>query len=230
MSVQPTYQATNNLSDAIRRLGESRANGQDLEDGINLGMQLWVSYIMAKQTSADRPGIKAYLMGKSRRNAPVRRYNKSGKKESASARYLELRNSVAASIVYASDYKGARSMAPAAFFGLVGKYIAARVYSSGHHKAGFRPALREFKSRRSAASLGQAPNYGQPAGTAQAAHSQGGGVITASASNVAAGVASNPGGGISAVEASEGEVIAQLERFILKNIEERAKRLGLQIE
>lgn len=229
MSIQPSYQATNTLSDAIRRLGESRANGQELEDGINLGMQLWVSYIMAKQTSADKPGIKAYLLGKSRRNAPVRRYTKSGKKESSSARYLELRNSVAAAIVYASDYKNARSLAPAAFFGLVGKYIAARVYSSGHHKAGFRPALREFKSKRSASALGQAPNYGNASGRATSAHSVGGGTVTASASNVAAGVENNPGGGMSAVEASEGEVVAQLERFILKNLEERAAKLGLQV-
>src|SRR6478752_175911 len=196
MSVQPTYVASNTFSEAIRRLAESRSSGQSLEDGINLGMQLWVSYIMAKQTASDKPGIRSYLMGKARRNAPVRRYGKSGKTESKGARYLELRDSVAAAIVYSTNYKNARNVDSKTFFGLVGKYIAARVYSSGYHKAGFRPALREFKARRASSALGQAPNYGRPAGRATAAHSKGGGAITASASNVAAGVESNPGGGM----------------------------------
>ncbi|RYD38933.1 MAG: hypothetical protein EOP87_00220 [Verrucomicrobiaceae bacterium] len=228
MSVTPTYEVGNDVSAAVLRFANSRESQKGLEGAINLAMQLWISFIMAKQTTANKGEIKAYLMARtSHHSAPVRRYGAKGR-ESAAKRYLELRDTRAAAIVYASNYKNARQMDAKAFFGVVGKYIAARQYSAGHHKAGFRPALREFKVKRGAAELAGAPAYSKVRSTAHVARTVRSGVVEASASNMAGGVEKNPGGGISAVEAAEGEVVIKLEEFILKNIEDRAKRLGLQ--
>ena len=216
------------LTAALHRLMNSRESWTGLSKAVNQAMQYWVSFIMKKQTVASKPGIRAYLMQPGRRSegrAPVRRVNKRGK-ESTASRYLALRNSRAAAIVWSTNYQGAKSLEPKAFFGLVGRYIGRRQYSAGYHKAGFRPALAAFKIARG--NLGQAPNYQKEVSTAFTAHNVSDSIIEAMVINAAAGVSLNPTGGDAAVEASKNEVIAILTKWTEENILQRAAGLGFR--
>jgi hypothetical protein len=215
------------VSEALRRLVASRESQQGTEGAVNMTMQFWVSFIMAKQSVASRPGIKERLMARAvnaKALSPVRRYNKKGTKESTAKRYLALRDTVAASIVWSTNYKNARAMTAQDFIATTGRFVAHRQYSAGYHKAGFRPALNEFRIRRGL--LGVAPAYKAVNSTAIPARSISETIIEALVKNASAGAEKNPTGGIAAVIQSEAEVVAKLEKLTAQNIQERAAGLG----
>lgn len=225
----PDIKVIDRVSDAIQRLVDSRSNRSGFEKAINLSMERWISFTMAKFKVADKNAIRSRLMGlaeKRKGGSPVRRYNKRGN-ESNAKRYLALRDTVAAAVVYATNYKGARALTPEKFFGLVGKFIAARMYSSGHHKGGFRPALNEFKVRRG--QLGVAPFYRRHiVGRAQAAHEISDSKLEAMVVNNAGGVTKNPTGAGAEVTA-KAEVVVYLEKLILQNLLEKGEALGFHL-
>lgn len=142
-----------------RMLNDSRSN-QDMERVINRIMAHWVSFAMNKMYAADRAAIKARLEARARKakfDPGVRKIGKRGK-ESGDARYQLLRDSVAAYIVYATNWTGklgskkngrrsvvARNASPGDFYALVGRYIGARQFSSGYLRSGLRPGLNTFR-------------------------------------------------------------------------------------
>ncbi len=179
---------------------------------------------------ADPAAIGAELMGPPRnpkydiQKGYVRKVTSRGK-ESTAGRYLELRHTQAAYIVRLTNYKGSRRMAGQEFYGVVGRYIAARKYSAGHHRAGFIPALDTFKGRK--AGLGKAPYYRRHrSGNALAAQPDKA-ITTASVTNKAGGVTKNPTGG-NAFQDSKSEVLRQLEKYIMLNLIERGRRNGFK--
>lgn len=223
----PRFEVEDTLTSAIRQLMDSRERNKGLGDAIDEAMQYWLSFIINKQMAADRAGIRSYLMARADRaggGAPTRKRTRAGKISKAS-RYLELRQSRAAAIVWHSNYKGARSLAPGQFYPLVGNYISRRQYASGYHKGSFIPALNAFKMKRGV--VGQVPNYKHPAGFARAARAITDTLMEARVVNTAAGILKNPTGGQAAVDASRAEVEALFATFVLRNIKERARRLGL---
>lgn len=220
-------QIEDTLSAALINLMASRESQKGLGDAMDEAMQYWVSFAMAKQTVASKVGIREYLMADADRKkggSPVRKRTARGK-ESTASRYLQLRDSRAAAIVWRSNYKGAQSLAPGPFFGLVGKYIARRQYSAGHHKAGFRPALSAFKVKRGL--IGADPNYEKTKSVAFPAHTISDSIMEALVINAADGVSENPTGGTAAVEASKAEVVTLFETYTRRNIRKRARRLGI---
>lgn len=221
------FKVGDRVTEALRRLVASRESRDGTASAMNMSMQYWVSFIMHKQTVAPKGGIRGYLMQRAahaKGGAPKMIRTNSGR-ESTAKRYQELRASRAAAIVYSSNYKNARSLGAKEFYSLVGKYVARRQYSSGHHKAGFRPALSEFKIRRGL--LGVAPGYRRVSSSALAARSVSESIMEALVHNASAGAAKNPTGGEAAVLQSEGEVVDMLAKFIVKNLRERARGLGL---
>lgn len=226
-------QIEDTLSAALINLMASRESQKGLGDAMDEAMQYWVSFVINKQMSADRSKIREYLMAKAERTqggAPTRLRTRTGKISTA-ARYLALRQSRAAAIVWASNYAGkkggtpARELAPGAFYALVGNYISRRQYAAGYHKGSFRPALNAFKIKRGI--LTGTPNYKKTLSTAFPAHALSDSIMEALVVNAAAGVSENPTGGTAAVEASKAEVVTLFETYTRRNIRERARRLGI---
>lgn len=229
MIPRPNIKVEDRLSSSLRRLVDSRESRSGTAGAMNMAMQWWVSFIMAKQTVASRAGIRERLMERAERAktaSPVRRFNRTGKKESSAKRYLQLRDTKAAAIVWATNYQGARWMTPKDFISTVGRFVARRQYSAGHHKAGFRPALNTFKMARG--QLGVAPNYPKISSIAEAAHPVSESILEVLVRNAADGASRNPTGGAAAVEASKHEVVVKLENLIKDNLLERADALGFR--
>lgn len=175
--LQVTVDADGSFSAALREYILSRDRANAAEDAVNKAMQFLVSFVMGKMTVgsghvADKARIEGRLMemhegGKFASDRLPRKLGKKGK-EAKTARYLALRNTRAAYLVWITNYKGARSMDAGKFWGTVGRYVAARKYSAGYHRAGFLPALNVYRGKRGLA--GRMPKYKLPGGTASPPH------------------------------------------------------------
>jgi hypothetical protein len=226
--VAPQITIENTFSRALAvALDESRLR-PDIARSINRIMQQWVSYAMAKIPVAQRTAIKARLEAPAVRakfQQGVRRVGARGR-ESASARYQLLKHSVAAYIVWTTNYrrngKPARQMSGQEFYATVGKYIASRQFSAGHHRGGLRPALNTFR-----VATGQAarlPRYRNTPGTAKKAGEREA-VPTAEVENYAKAileVAPN------AFTDSLPEIELTVREWIARNLVERAQKAGLE--
>ena len=105
-------------------------------------MKYWVSYAMAKVKRADKQEIRIYLMGKMKGASSS--WPKTGRR--AAKRKEELRNTRAIATVVKINYKGlGRAARGDDLYKLAAKYVNARVYAAGHHRAGFIPALTVLK-------------------------------------------------------------------------------------
>jgi hypothetical protein len=148
------FQIQNEFSPALARaFAESRLK-PDLAKAINRIMAQWVSYAMSKIRVADKGRIKSRLM-QTANNAKFKvgkqKLTKTGK-ESKGKRYQELKDSVAAYIVWSINWKtktipGVRTLRTDQFYAAVGKFVGARQFSSGYLKSSLKPALNVFRAR-----------------------------------------------------------------------------------
>jgi len=143
----------NNFSPALARAFSDSRLKPDLSRAINRIMAQWVSYAMAKIKVADKAAVKSRLMSratKAKFKVGVRKTTATGK-ESKGKRYQELKDSVAAYIVWATNWRRSgvpvRQMSADEFYAAVGKYIGARQFSTGYLRSSLRPALSEFRVR-----------------------------------------------------------------------------------
>ena len=108
-------------------------------------MGYWISFAMAKVRRADREQIMLYLMGKTR----LAKTLKPKTRRKAAARNEILKNTLAIAIVVKTDYrKRGRAARGPELYKLTEKYIKARGFAAGHHRAGFIPALLVLKEPR----------------------------------------------------------------------------------
>lgn len=204
----------------------SRRGSKDLSRLINLAMRQWVSFAIHKIPKANRAAIKARLEARASRarfQHGIVRTTKTGR-ESKSARYQFLKESLAAYIVYATNYRtrrgSARAMSAAQFYAHVGRYIGARQFSAGYLKAGLYPALSEFKAARGEDT--RPARYRQPAGTAVAARPE---APEARVADFASGILDVAP---RAFLDSLGDVVTWIQRNIVQNLIERAREQKLR--
>lgn len=203
----------------------------DIVRAVNTIMRDWVSFAIAKIPRADASKIKSRLEGRATRakfdhavDKPLK-IRKDGSLGKQDLRFLQLRKSLAAYIVWATNYsdkgKKARTMTGQEFYAAVGRYIGRRQFSAGHHKGGLRPALNEFRAR-----LGQAerlPRYRRVPGEARSATERDT-IPWAEVSDWAGEilkVAPN------AFSDSLPEIEAAVRRYIAENLQRRAEQAGL---
>jgi len=229
----------------LRALNESRLK-PDMARAVNRIMATWVGFAMNKMYSAQKAEIKSRLEGRATRakfevatgKGPIKRGR--GGAESKNARYQLLKNSLAAYIVWSQNYtgklgskkKGYRSVTarPASaqdFYALVGKYIAARQYSAGYLRSGMRPALNTFRVRLGLvardAKYRKPVSTGGEVGRAKKAEPDER-IPTAEVENWATGILEKfP----NAFTDSLPEMEAQVQRWIVENLAERAREQGI---
>ncbi len=165
------FQIQNDFSPALARAFSDSRLKPDLTKAINRIMGQWVSYAMAKIPKAEQTQIRSRLMGPAIRAkfqvGKVQR-TKSGR-ESKAKRYQELKDSLAAYIVWATNWKskkyapaGVRQLSTEQFYAAVGRYVSARQFSAGYLKSSLKPALNAFRAR--AGQEERLPQYGRGQG------------------------------------------------------------------
>ncbi len=126
------------LSTAIGAWADARAErGKGYADSLRKVMKTWVFAAYDFLNAAHPPnkaGITAYLMQQTRKVSPGdKKFTRRGAKNS-----LEMTGTVAAAIIWKLNWKNARSAKnTAAFYQLAKKFMRAREFSSGIHRAGF---------------------------------------------------------------------------------------------
>jgi hypothetical protein len=110
-------------------------------------MKYWVSYAMADVPRADAAAIRLYLLGKTALTGPA----PARTRRKRSAQRQRLQQTIAMAIVIKTNYKGeegrkASDINGIALLNLVNKYINARAFSAGLHRAGFLPALQLLRA------------------------------------------------------------------------------------
>lgn len=226
MSQQVEVRVNNNWGRVIREFADSRGVGYAVEKAVFKAAQLVVSYALKKEhiPVADREKIRARLMAPASRGkfaVQATKLTKSGK-ESRTARYRELRNSLAAYLVQVTNYKNARSKEPAQFYGIVGRYISARVNSAGYHRSGLIPAARAFRVGK--AQQGAMPRFWKNyPGTAILPNATDD-VITARLTNFARAIETLAAG---AFVSAESEAMVTMQKYTQINLAERLAKAGL---
>lgn len=201
----------------------------DLAKAINRIMQQWVSYAMKKVPVADRQKIKARMLAPATRakfKVGVRKVSKKGK-EASTDRYMMLKHSVAAYLVWSMNWRPrggtpARQVTAAQFYGYVGTYAAARPFAAGYHKSGLVPALNQF--RVAGGQVARLPKYRDgPPGTAKEAK-EGERIPMAEVENYAKAI-------LKVAPNAFSDSLPEMERtvkdWIVQNLNERAKRAGV---
>ncbi|TXH15736.1 MAG: hypothetical protein E6R03_06700 [Hyphomicrobiaceae bacterium] len=225
----------NNFSPALARAFADSRLKPDLAKAINRIMSQWVSYAMAKIPAGDRSRIKSRLMATASRakfKVGVVRRTKTGK-ESSGKRYRELKNSLAAYIVWATNWKtkafpaGVRQLSADQFYAAVGKYVGARQFSVGYLRSSLKPALNAFRARAGQAT--RLPQYhgGQgkgEVGSAKPAQP----TETILEAEVEGYVEAILDVAPNAFSDSLPEIEATVRAWIAENLAERARREGLQ--
>ena len=213
----------------VRAFAESRLK-PDVSRAVDRIMAQWVSFAMAKMYPAQKAEIKQRLEAramKAKFHHAQRRTTKTGR-ESKSARYQMLKDSLAAYIVWATNwrYKGqpARSMTPDQFYAAVGRYIGARQYSTGYLRSGMRPALNTFRVRLGIPARDVKYRRGEVGRAKRADPSER--IPTAEAENFAGGILEKfPRAFLDSLP----EVEAIVTRWIGENIAQRARAQGLRV-
>lgn len=225
--VVPKIEIKDTFSRALATAFDESRLRPDIAKTINRIMQQWVSYAMAKIPMAQRTAIKSRLEAQATRakfQQGVVKTTKRGR-ESASARYALLKRSVAAYIVWTTNYKRggtpARQMNAQQFYATVGKFIGSRQFSAGHHRGGMRPALNVFRAAQGRSE--RLPRYKNTPGTAKKAGEQEK-VPSAEVENYAKAILTIAP---NAFSDSLPEIERTIQSLIVKNLIERAQRAGL---
>ena len=229
-----TFEISDGFFEALRVYKENYRRVIDWADVVNRAMALWVSFAMNKTKEADGEAILALLKGPLPRpknrvkstQVPERAQVTTKRKKARRTREpknIDWKNTYAAHIAYARNYKGIRNATPGRAYALIARMVRARTNSVGYHKFGFVPALRRLKSN--AISPGQFRGGGRftanrPPGTVQPADN---------ADSVPVAIVTNFARGIFEVSPhvfkdSEPEVIAQLLKYARENIAQAHQR------
>lgn len=136
--------------------------GKDIFDTAAKVMRYWVSFALAKVPRGDAARIHAGLMQTARNYVAATRQSRTRSKAKVSNTY---RGTVAAAIVAALDYKGARTARGAGFYRIVGQFDRARQFSANHHRAGFLPAFSVLPAGGAQPVDSRGPRYASPAGS-----------------------------------------------------------------
>ncbi len=225
--MQVQVHTTDNWSPTLQRYAASRRGGPDaVRKAVLKAAQYTVSYAMQRIPRADKAKIRADLMAPARNarfDVKVQKLTPGGK-ESRAKRYQELKGTLAAYLVWLTNYKNARQMEGAAFWGTVGKYVANRQRAAGHHRSGMIPALKAFKVARGLADASQLPRWQHMPGSASITP-EGADVAVANMANFAKAI------GEIAPEAfalAEAETQRQLIRYTQENLMTSMRAAGIQ--
>lgn len=137
-----------------------RIRGKSEHEILRRVMRFWISFAIAKIDAGDAGKIRTDLMKMRRNYHPPAR----GIKGAVADKY---RGTLAAFIVQKLNWKGANTAkkknGDPAFYGKVGQFINARVFSRNLHKAGFRPTLAALRAKPPAGA--RLPNYAKMPGS-----------------------------------------------------------------
>jgi hypothetical protein len=227
------FQIQNDFSPALARAFSDSRMKPDLTKAINRIMGQWVSYAMKKIPVADQAQIRSRLMapatkakfkvGKVKRTATGR--------ESKAKRYQELKDSLAAYVVWAQNWKskkyapsGVRQLSTDQFYAAVGRYVGARQFSAGYLKSSLKPALNAFRVR--AGQEERLPKYRKgPVGSAKLARQNETILLAEVEGYVQAILQVRPNAFLESLP----EVEATVRQWIEENLAERAIREGLEV-
>lgn len=229
-----TFEISDGFFEALRIYRANYRREIDWASVINRAMALWVSFAMNKTKQADGEAILAQLKGplprpKNRTKAtqvPERAQVTTKRKKAKRTREpknIDWKNTYAAHIAYARNYKGIRNATPGRAYALIARMVRARTNSVGYHKFGFVPAIRRLKG--SAVTAGQFRGGGRftankPPGTVDPADNADT-VPIVTVTNFARGIFSvSP----HVFKDSEPEVIAQLLKYARENIAQAHQR------
>lgn len=130
---------------SIQRWIELRkARGKDRNSSMRKIMHAWVKAAYYAVKPGDKMKIRTDLMRVTTKNANLKKGRTRGKVAD------EMRGTLAARLIWALDWKGARSAAPpggwqtAAFYRLAKKFLRAREFSANLHRAGMFPAFEKL--------------------------------------------------------------------------------------
>lgn len=137
-----------------------RVRGKSAHEVLRKLMREWIKIAISMIDAGDAATIRSDLMKMRRNYQPP----KGGVKGAMADKY---RGTIAALIVQRLNWKGANSAknkrGGSAFYGKVGQFINARVFSRNLHKAGFRPALAALKTAPPPGT--RVPNYSKMPGS-----------------------------------------------------------------
>ena len=151
--------------DTLRRYQATYHRAISLHDVLNKAMALWVSFIIHHTIQSDPTAIRAQLMASASTSGTNAKRSKAFGPQVHSSRYTagkQLRripklkgralerqnaykNTLAAAIAYARNYKGIRRASPSQAYALIERFIKRRTNSVGYHKYSYLPALRRLK-------------------------------------------------------------------------------------
>lgn len=203
-----------------------KLRGKSGEQVLRKLMTYWISFAIAKIPAGNAETIRADLMTLRRNYKPP----VNGVKGKVADRY---RGTIAAFIVQKLNWKGANAAknkrGGSAFYGKVGQFINARVFSRNVHKAGFKPTLAALRSK----ATDRMPNYRKMPGTFEQEITDW--AATLISENFAS-AAQRPGNtdaplGIAGLapdclSAAEPEVARQLEKWLAEDLIAAANRTG----
>ncbi len=240
--IAPTISVKNEFSPALARAFSESRERPDLARAVNYIMQLWVSFAIDKIPAAQKSDIRSRLMARATRTAyqlglnKVVKIKKDGTYRKMDMRYIELRQSLAAHIVWATNYPGragtgqayankARTRNAKDFYALVGSFVSHRQYSAGYLRSGLLPALNAF---RVAQGKGELPTfkkkYGPPGSAIKAQPNDM--VPMAQVEDLAKGILIKAP---NAFSESLPEIEKQIEGYIADNLAKRALDAGFRV-
>ena len=152
MSFQGTRIDTTPITKALRSW--INVTGKSAPRLLNLAARIWVSFAFRNTTEAGAAKIKAQLLAK----RVIKKGGKSGGKkiilnpnENGKQSRSIYRGTLAAAIVGAKVKKGdiPPFATPVDFYRYVRLFVSSRARSSGYHRSGYIPAIKEFKVKES---------------------------------------------------------------------------------
>lgn len=144
--------------------------GKTAEQTLRKVMRFWISFAMHRITKADAKDIEANLMRLTARSSKLMMRSRKSLRARSQNRFGKLadkyRGTLAASIVAIINYGGVKNASSVkgrkrvvgdgqAFYSNVGKFIGARKYAAGVHRAGFNPAVTALRIT----GTGKTPKY-----------------------------------------------------------------------
>ena len=139
--MEKTFSVQDQFSDTVARyVSREMGKGKDPRRSMRRIMVDWLFKAMENTPPAQKDEIVFYYMGLTRLSGKTRRKR--------AAVVHEMQDTLALAIVRSGKYKkwNAKSLSNIEASKMAKKYVAARRFSTGFHKAGFFPALKELKS------------------------------------------------------------------------------------
>lgn len=189
-----------------------------------------VSFALAKIPAGDPQKIRAHLMQivvQSRRLSAWTGASSSLRTRRARRAADELRGTLAARLVRVLNYLGGRHVRGPAFYKLVRKFIAGRIYSARLHRAGLLPALSRSKAR----SAGRLPKFRHTPGSYDESLSNE--VVTILAENWASAHGPNAKGIVGLAGFAFDQALPEVDRllasYLRKEMEKTAAAAGFRV-